>query len=693
MICAAIVHSVGAVEVDIAKEAVDASSLATSPHHDEPVETPEDQAGSVKAFDWNVREVALELEGSYQARRVRSTAPNRADTVQHNRDWRFDETVSLHMDGYAWDPRIVRWDALLRIGAAQEDSHEEFGNVDRDDRDSGELLEYDVSLDLLPGRPVSGHIYARQARDRLPRRFLPSLLEERSEAGGAMYWSQGVWTGQLSFDWSDVDRTGNSAEDDDEHLENSRLSLENSWEISDRQQLRVDFEHEREESEYTGSQGDFDTRREQVRVEHDVAFGADGRHRLSTFFRYTDEQGDLARDELEFVSRLNLKHSDAFETAYRYSAYRTDQDAIELTRHKGDIEAIIKPNDRWRFAFDIFALRERVDDDIETHQYGGGVDLTYRQPTSLGELRGDVSFQADQLRTVGDAGNVVVNGEGHVLDSVRPTFLREPDVLRSTVRVLNAERNRLYIEGRDYNLVAAGRLTSLYRILSGRIVDGEPVSIDYQYRLPAGSRVDTYRTDLRIEHAFTWGWTPFYAFDIRRQDASGSRAVPVFTDNTERHRMGVRVERTQWSGGVEYEIVHDSVEPYDAVHLDARLPLLRRAYHELDTSARFSAYDFDGDRARRVNWFEIDATDRYRFSPHFSTTAKAAYRWEDNSLDGLTEGIDLECGLEYQRGALRVELIMEYDSLDIDDSSDRGYGVWLNVRRDLTHLFASGDSR
>jgi hypothetical protein len=96
------------------------------------------------------------------------------------------------------------------------------------------------------------------------------------------------------------------------------------------------------------------------------------------------------------------------------------------------------------------------------------------------------------------------------------------------------------------------------------------------------------------------------------------------------------------------------------------------------------------ERARRVHWFEIDATNNFRLSPFLTSTIKAAYRWEDNTLDGLTEGIDLECGLDYQRGALHVELIVEYDSLDIDDSEDRGFGVWLNVRRDLSHVLASG---
>lgn len=668
--------------------AEDPPPVQNSPDESEPTIEPRRDSFSLRATD-----LQLEFDALYQYRRVKSSRDGRSDTTQSNRDWRFDQTASLSLQGHLVDPSVLRWDANLRLGFSQEDSRESLDHFTRDDRDSGSLLEYDIRLDFFPDRPVSGQAYVRKGRDRIPRRFLPSLLEERSEAGMSAFWSDGKWRGELSLDWSDLERTGNKANLDDESLETTRFTFDNRWEIDERQQLRIVFDHEREESTYQGSTGDFDTTRDQLRIEHDIDFGDKGQHHLSSYFRYSDEQGDLARDEIEAVTRLSLRHSDQWVTAYRLSAYQVDQDAVEITRYKGDFLATYKPDDRWRVTFDSFALREKETEDIETHQYGGGLDLSYRQPTSYGEFRGNFSFQADQLRTVGDAGEGTILGEIHELDSVRGAFLREPDVIRTSIRAYNAGRTRVYVEGRDYMVVAMGRVTSIYRILSGRILEGEPVSIDYKYRIPAGSRIDTYRTDLRLEHAFRNGITPYYVLEVRRQDASGSSAIPVFTDNTERHRVGTRLEKAIWSGGAELELFHDSVEPYDAFHTDFRVAILRCTDHEMDGTVRFSTYDFDGDRERRVHWFEVDATNRLRLSPYLQGTLKTAYRWEDNTRDGLTEGLDLECGLQYQRGALRVELIIEYDALDIDDNSDHGYGVWLNVRRDLTHLLARGEHR
>ena len=67
----------------------------------------------------------------------------------------------------------------------------------------------------------------------------------------------------------------------------------------------------------------------------------------------------------------------------------------------------------------------------------------------------------------------------------------------------------------------------------------------------------------------------------------------------------------------------------------------------------------------------------------------AAYRWEDDSVGGETNGVDVECGLEFKRGYLTVDLTVEYDLLAIADNRDDGFAIFLNVRRDLSHLLPS----
>jgi hypothetical protein len=663
----------------------------------------EDEA-SPPARSWlslHPSDLELEMSAEWDHRRVGVSGRGLSGSSHRNENLRLTESLSLRFDGDVLDPKFIAIDGGLRVGLSQERFRERIDSYQREESDNGLLLEYDLSLRMLPDKPVSATAYGRQLRDRIPRQFLPSLVEDRREAGAAITFRQDRWTSEVGYDYSDVERTGNRAYRDDESLRRNRFYLDNRWEITDDHRLRIAFDHEREESSYQGSQFDFDTRRDQLRLEHDLAFGEQRRHQLDTVLRWNNEQGDLARDELEFTPRLRLRHSDAFETIYRYSLNRVEQDAIETTRHRVNWETVMRPADRLRLSTDLFWLRDAVEDDVESQQYGGLIDLSYQHPTSAGEFRVHSTLASDQSRTLGSGRDSVVRGESHTLDSSRAAYLNQPDIIRNTVRVYNLTRTRIFLEGRDYRLVTAGRRTLVYRLLSGAIGEGDAVLVDYWYRVPTGSRITTYRTDLRLEHAFTSGLTPFYEFEARRQDASGSRGVPVFEDDTERHRIGLRHRADRWSASAEYEVFRDSVDPFEAWHGSVQVGIVTQPEYALDAGARVSRYHFSeggegrfvyfGDSdSRRVWVFDVDLAQRLRLDRYWSASLATRYRWEDNTAIGETNGVDVEAGLHFERGRLGVDLTAEYDLLSLDESREEGYGMFLTIRRDLSHVFDRG---
>jgi hypothetical protein len=597
------------------------------------------------------------------------------------------ESLGLRLSGDIYNRDFISFDGAFEIGLDQDRFRENIDDFSRTDSDNGLLLSYDFSLDALPDKPVSFSAYARRDRDRRPRRFLPSLLEDRREAGGTIFARDGVWTGEFGVNGSDIERTGNRDEADDERLRRLRFFADNRWEFSDRHALRIMADHEREESQYQGDTYHYDNERTEARLEHDLAFGAAGEHRINTFLRYNNERGDLARDEYEFVPRLTLEHNDKLTTSYRYQFYGFDEGAIDLYRHKLDASAVYRPTEPWRITGDAFWLTERVADDIETYEFGGSVDVQYARPTSLGELSANLTLAAQRTRTTGSAGERIVRDERQQFDRGRLLFLSESNVIRASIVAHDVNRTRIFVEGVDYNVVAIGRRISISRIPTGRIGDTDVVYFDYRYRVAAGSRVDSYRVDFEIEHAFDLGLTPYYTFEIRREFTNGSNALSVFEDNTERHRFGVRYERPTWSVTGEAEIFNDTYEPYYAFHGTCQAALLRHDPHNVDALVHASQYRFTDDlNRRRVTWIDLDLTDRMRVTRYLSATLGAAYRWEDDSIDGETNALDLSCGLQLVRGQLDVHLTAEYDLLDIGESEDRDYGVWLRVRRNLTHL-------
>lgn len=653
-----------------------------------PVEEPEQKAGG---FRLRPVDLYLGMEMEYQQQRVRSTGAQGPKLTNKNRDTRIEEYLGLLLEGDVVDPNLLAYRADLEFGLDHAWYREEYAGETDTDSDDGCLTRYDISFDLLQSKPVSFNLYARRHDQRIPRRFLSSLREEHTEIGASMLATYGRHTTEIGLNWEDIDREGNRRDADDESFDISRLYLDHKWDIADDQQLRLQYDHERTENVYQGSRYEFDNQRDEFRLEYTKAFGHENRHTFDLFARYNEEKGDYARDEAEITPRLILRHTDEFETRYRYSYYSFDQHKLEVDQHKFDVEALYQPTDRLQLSIDGFGLYERADDDVETHEYGSGLDISYRKPTSSGEWFANVAVSYERSKTTGDAGRRVVRSEPHQMKDVGPVFLNERHIKRNSIIAHNPARTRYYSPGLDYVVIEAGDRTIVDRVATGRIEENEVVHFDYEYVVPAETQIDTYRTDLLVEHAFDFGLTPYYAFEGRCEDVNEAPASLRERDYTYRHRIGSRYAKPRWETGIEYEYFDDSVLPYDAGHLTGRWLVLRSAAHSVDLSGQLSRYDYDEEyQDRDVWWLDLDLTDRIRLTRELSMIGTAAYRWEDDSRDGITHGVDLECGLELIRGYLTVDLTVEYNLLSISDDRDQGFGVFLKIRRNLSHLLPKG---
>jgi len=665
-----------------------AEAPSTQPADELPPEPPRER------FGLEFTDLYIGLDTEYQRRRVQTTIPRRRDTTHRNEDLRFIERTGLSLAGFAYDPGLLEYRAALEFGMTQGRFREESELWTRSESDHGFLTQFDINVDILKAKPLSFNLYARRADVRVPRRFLPSLREERTETGVTGLYVGKDFTTEAAFSWRDVERYGNRLNEDDEELETSRFYIDHRWKISDTHRIRLLYDHERDESTYQGSRFRFRTQRDEVRVEDELLFGPDNKHRFDAYFRYNAEKGDLARDVLEFVPRLSLQHTDTFKTMHRYSLYQFDQSEIKSTQNKFDSQAVWQATDTLRLTADGYGMHENIDDDIDIYQFGGLLDAYYQQPTSLGELAANVNVGFDNARTAGDAGRRFVRGEGHALGGSRPVFLRQRGVIPGSVVAYNANRSLLFVPGVDYTVVVVAGRASVARTWTGRIAQNEIVYFDYAYSVPAHGEIQSYRTDLLIEHRFTFGLTPYYALEARCQETEYSLATPWVRDNQHRHRLGARYEQDRfWLSG-EYEIFDDSVLPYHAAHFNGRASILRGPTHNVDLAAILSRYVFDREYDDRKTWWaESNLTARSRLLEYLWVKSAATYHFENDTRDGDTHGIDLETGFELRRGYLIVELVVEYDMLSLPRGEDQSVGLFLNVRRDLSHLLPARRTR
>ena len=631
----------------------------------------------------------LELEVDYDHTKVRQ--PYRGlgwgKRTQTNRDYTFEERIGFNLTGTVIDPGFITFDGDISFALTQS-RHEERGWYGHEtDTDTGNLLQYDLRANFFTGKRLSGTVYGLRRDDRISRRFQPTLDEVRTGFGTHWDFAHDRFPMTLSYDYLETDRTGNWDPRDDEHFTESTLHYAVDWIISDHHRFKLSYEHDESKQEYQGLRESFETTRDLFTLEHELEFGPRHRHALRTLVHWQEESGDFARDFFEIGPQLTLTHSDSLQTLYKYQFNRERYEGLDVETQRFDFQLVHQLYTNLTTTVDLFALYEDVEDDVSTEQYGGSVDWQYNRKNPYGHFYANLAVAYDTQDLSGDNGvRVVLNESGRFRDPVSIT-LRNRNVISQSIVVTDASNRRYYLAGRDYLVLRWGNVTQLTRVHTGQIADGDTVLIDYQYRSPSNGQIDTIRVDAGIEQRFNNGLTPYYRFSYRDEDVDSSTGFARYADRTDHHRIGVRHEQKRYTLGAEYEIFDDTVEPYDAFHLDGLLHVLQTPEHSVDASTRLSRFFFEGGIDRRnVTIIDVELDHRWQLRENMSTFERMAYRWEDDSVDGITHAWDVAAGVDYVMGNLTAELTFEYDRLELPESTEDDFGLYLRVRRDFPNV-------
>ncbi len=640
----------------------------------------------------NQADAYVEVRGTWDYTKVKRSgfrdSPKRR--TQINREWGFQERIGLTLGGVYIDPHFITFQTDFSFGLAQDRFEERTDFTQRSDTDRGFLINYDARINFFQGRKISGSVYGLRRDDRINRRFQPTLTDQRTGFGTNWGWQHGDISLDLTYDFLRTNRRGNRQALDDEKFTENTLHIEFEWQVSDRQQLTVSYEHAINEQNFQGSQRSFETTRDLFIVEHELAFGDNGQHRLETRLRWQEESGDFARDIFEIGPQLTLKHSDALQTSYKYQLNRERFSGLDVDTQRLDFQLVHQLYSNLTTTVDVFGLYEDIENDINTTQYGASVDWQYNRRNPFGHLYVNLALAYDTEDVSGDNGTRVVINEVHTLRDPIDIILVQRNVVVGSIIVTDTSNVRIYRPGLDYIVFEQGNVMRITRIRTGRIVDGGTILVDYRFKTPANGSLDTVRVDFNVEQRFTGGFTPYYRLSYRNQEDSVSTGFARRADRTDHHRLGARYERERYTLGVEYEIYDDLVEPYDGFHLDALWHVMQGEDHTVDASSRFSRLLFNGGlNDRTVTLIDLEVDHRWRLRESLSTIERMTYRYERDSSRGITQGWDVTAGLEYAMGDLTSELTFEYDRLGLPQSVEDDFGVYFRMRRDIGRVFES----
>jgi len=650
------------------------------------------KGGGHNYFSLDGLDAYLEAEASYDHNRVQTARRNpfRRGFNQTNRATHIQESLGLDLEGTVLDPGIMTYGASFSFGLSQDRFQESNRDFDRTDSDNGQLLEYDLRVNLFQGRRLSGMVYGLQRSDRIPRQFQPSLDEDRTGFGTSWTYAHERFPMELTYDYEETDRTGNRDRTDNEHFTENTLHYNLEWIVSPYNHFKLSYDHSDSKQAFQGTRRQFETRRDLFTIDHEVSFGEQHRNSFRTLIHWQEESGDFARDFFEIGPQLTLQHTDNLQTQYKYQFNRERFENSDIQTQRADFQLIHQMYSNLTTTVDAFGLFEDAEDDNNTTQYGSSVDWQYNRKNPLGHFYANLALAYDTEETRGGGGDRIALDEAATFHDPLPIILRNRDVARFPIIVTDASGLRLFFEGLDYYVLQRDHSTLLVRAPFGGIGDGTTVLVDYRYRTPNHQQIDTLRVDFNAEQQFSNGITPYYRLSYRNQEDDRTSFFAQRADRTDHHRLGVRYARPRYEMGAEWEIFDDTVEPYDAFHLDGLWHIVQLPQHSIDASARFSRFFFEGGFDRRnVNILNMEVNHRWHLGENLSTVERLTFRWEDDSVDGITRAWDATSGVNYRVGDFSAELTVEYDRLDLPDSIEDDVGLYVRVRRDIPDIFAT----
>jgi hypothetical protein len=388
----------------------------------------------------------------------------------------------------------------------------------------------------------------------------------------------------LAYRSEETDRTNNGDRSDDEHLSESVLDYGLDWNIDAHHKIKFSYQHAETSQDFQGAVRNFKTTRDLFLLDQELEFGETKQHRFRTNVRWQEESGDFARDLFELGPQLTLKHADNLETSYKYQYNKERYEGIDVQTHRADFQLVHQVYTNLTTTVDLFGLYESTDEDIETTQYGVSVDWQYNRGNQWGRLYANLALAYDTEEIDGDNGHRVVLDEAHTFRDPLAATLRHRNVVRHSVIVTDPTNRRLFRQGVDYVVTEFSNVVQIVRLRTGAIAEGDTVLVDYAVRTPSRGQLDTVRVDFSVEQRFDNGLTPYYRLAYRNQEDDPTAGFASRADRTDHHRLGVRYEADRYALGFEYEIFDDTIDPYDAFHVDGLLHILRQPDHTIDAS-------------------------------------------------------------------------------------------------------------
>jgi hypothetical protein len=255
-------------------------------------------------------------------------------------------------------------------------------------------------------------------------------------------------------------------------------------------------------------------------------------------------------DRLQYRADLRWRGSERNKPYLTYIFHDEDRRSTWSRSQQADLGTTFRVSDRFEMTGRGNYLGNR-DPGFSRDRRGISATAIYRIPLSFGNLRLTGSMGTNRNDQEAAADTIEVFDERVTLVGTVPVPLNNTFVLEETVVVTNFVQTQTFVEDLDYRLVTIGSTTTIERIITGAILDGQEVLVSYEFRTGGTTAYRDDRQRVGVNLGFIKYFNVFANWsNVDNSIISGDPTVPLNDVTSLETGLSVDVGfATSWSVG------------------------------------------------------------------------------------------------------------------------------------------------
>ena len=594
-----------------------------------------------------------------------------------------EESIRLQVDGFAYHPNLLEFTLGGLFGMRQFAFEDSFGGRERSSRESGPVTEFDLEGSFFKKKDYPGRVFARRYRALEARPFLSSLENTTTNYGLVWQYIHDKMPTNIQLNRTEVDLQPLTDDEEPGHQENSNVRFETAYNISDHNAFSLLYNRQSVTEEPFALAYDSD----ELTLGHRWNFGRNHRHVLESEFNGFDQRGTFNIERFRWRETLRLMHTETLRSWYRFEAIDRTQGgllgipAIEEESYllTGTVEHQLYES----LASQLTAFAQRQEFALGPQIDRAGVlgSLSYRKSNPWGTLSASYRPRYQSEDRKGLERSFEIFRARQTFRDPEPLTLNNLNIDTSSIRITAEDQITVYHVGRDYRLRQFEDRVEVWRVATGRILDGQTVLVDYVYSSGDSFTLDTVGQNLQVRQDFDFGLSPYYRLRWQDQTVSPETTTGIRPDDITAQIVGAEFERWKLRLTAEIEDHESTINPFEAIRLGAGY---RRQVTQTATAvvkARWSDVTHSLPEERETTFFTLEGRYRQAITSRLSFESSARYRHLDDTIGGTDEGIDVDLALEWKLRETEIRVSYQFGQFE-DDFAENDHSVfYLQVRR------------